>query len=157
MQTQTCETHIEQDAELSILEGLYKNLDQQLGRPARDTEICKAMKITLEEFHQILDRMKGLGIGSFRRIGCEAKHDSQIKYIPDALETNSLEFQESEIREKLANAIEELPMMERLITSLYFFDELSLKEIEAILGINENCISQLQTKAMLRLRSRLNG
>jgi RNA polymerase sigma factor FliA len=63
----------------------------------------------------------------------------------------SFVFQESEIRE-LAVAIDALPKMERLVISLYCYEELTLKEIESVLGISENCITQLKTKAMLSLQ-----
>jgi RNA polymerase sigma factor for flagellar operon FliA len=159
MQAQACETLMEQNAERLTLERLFRSLDQRLGRPAADIEICDEMKISLDEFHQMLDRIKGLNLGSFQKMASQnggTNHEPQIRYIPDASETDSsFVFQKSEIRAILTKAIEALPTMERLITSLYYYDELTLKEIEAILGINEAGISQLHTKAMLRLRSRL--
>jgi RNA polymerase sigma factor for flagellar operon FliA len=148
-----------QNAERLTLEHLYKSLDQRLGRPARDIEICDEMKITLDEFHQILDRIKGLNLGSFQKMASQngdSNSESLIKYIPDASNMDSsFVLRESEIREMLTRAIEALPEMERLIASLHYYDELTLKEIEAVLGINETDISQLHTKAMLRLRSKL--
>jgi len=64
----------------------------------------------------------------------------------------SLLIQESEIREMLTEAIEALPKMERLVISLYCYEELTLKEIESVLGIGEDCIAQLKTRAMLKLQ-----
>ena len=68
---------------------------------------------------------------------------------------SSFVLRESKIREMLTKAIEALPKMEQLITSLHYCDELTLKEIEAILGVSEADIAELHTKAMLRLRSKL--
>jgi RNA polymerase sigma factor FliA len=156
MRTQTCETHFEQSEEQLALEHMYKSLDQRLQRPAEDVEICSEMNITLDEFHQMLDRMKGINLGSFQEMKSEKTDEAQIRYIPDASQTDSsFLFRKSEIKEILTKAIEALPEMERLITSLSYYDELSLKEIEAVLGINKTSLLQLRTKAMLRLRSRL--
>jgi RNA polymerase sigma factor for flagellar operon FliA len=156
MRTQTCETPIEQNEERLALERLYRSLGQRLQRPAEDAEICSEMNITLDEFHQMLDRMKGLNLGSFQEIKSEKSDEMQIRYLPDASQPDSsFLFRKSEIREILARAIDALPETERLITSLCYYDELSLKEIEAVLGIKGGCLLQLQTKATLRLRSRL--
>jgi RNA polymerase sigma factor for flagellar operon FliA len=164
MQVQMCETHIDENAERLALEHLYRSLDQRLGHPAGDMEICDEMKITLGEFHQMLDRMKGLNIGTFQKMApkdhytTNGTNEPLIRYIPDASKTDSsFIFRPSEIREMLTRAIEALPKMERLIISLYYYDELTLKEIEAVLGISGAYISQLHTRAMLRLRSKLSA
>jgi RNA polymerase sigma factor for flagellar operon FliA len=140
------------------LEQIFRNLDQRLGHPAGDKEICDEMKITLKEFHRILDRNKGLDLGSFQPMVFReggANDSSLLRYYPDPSHTEfSLVLRRSEIRGILTRAIEELPMMERLVASLHYYDELTLKEIEAVLGIDETCVSQLHTKAMLRLRSK---
>jgi|WetSurMetagenome_2_1015567.scaffolds.fasta_scaffold845422_1 RNA polymerase sigma factor FliA len=64
----------------------------------------------------------------------------------------SVLFQESEIRRMLTEAIESLPEMERLVISLYCYEELTLKEIESVLGIDEPCVAQLKSRAMLKLQ-----
>jgi RNA polymerase sigma factor (sigma-70 family) len=61
-------------------------------------------------------------------------------------------FREAEIREMLADAIDALPKMERLVISLSCYEEFTLKEIESVLGIDEHCITQLKTRAMLKLQ-----
>ncbi len=159
MQTQTCDTQIEQNVERATLESLYRSLDQRLGHPAGDEEICDEMQITLDEFQQMLDRVKGLNLGSFQKTSPRngnGDNEPMIRYIPDASKKDSfLLFRKSEIRETLARAIESLPKMERLITSLYYYDELTTKQIAAVLRINESRVSRLQTKATLRLRSKL--
>jgi RNA polymerase sigma factor for flagellar operon FliA len=168
MQVQTyatnCETHIDEDLEQLTLGRLYKSLDQKLGHPPGDMEICDEMKISLDEFHQMLDRMKGLSIGIFQKMEPEnddtanENNEPRIRYIADpSREDSSLVFRPSEIREMLTRAIEALPEMERLIVSLYYYDELTLKEIEAVLGVNAACISQLHTRAVLRLRGKLSA
>ena len=77
----------------------------------------------------------------------------QIQTHENLMEQNpSFAFREAEIREMLTKAIEELPKMERLVISLYCYEELTLKEIESVLGISEHCITHLKTRAMLRLQ-----
>jgi RNA polymerase sigma factor FliA len=159
MQMQTNETPFGQNVEQLTLESFYKSLDQRLGHPAGDIEICDEMKISLDAFHQILDRINGLNLGSFQKMESQngdTDNELIIRYIPDTSKMNSsFVFQNSEIQEILTGAIEALPDMERLITALFYYSELTPKEIEAVLGISEACISHLRTKAMLRLRSRL--
>ncbi len=79
-----------------------------------------------------------------------------VKYIPDAPQMDPFfVFHKSEIRNLLGGAIEALPKKERLVVSLYYYDELTMKEIGKVLGVNESRVSQLHTKAMLRLRNKL--
>ena len=141
------------------LEKVYHDLEQRLGRPATDKEVCEEMGITLEEFYELVDQIKGLNIGSFQEV---AVHDDEkngeplVKYVPDAPQLDPFFlFQKSEVRGILATAVETLPKKERLVISLYYFDELTMKEIGKVLGVNESRVSQLHTKAMLRLRSKL--
>jgi RNA polymerase sigma factor FliA len=141
------------------LECILMSLDQRIGRPASDDEICEAMNISLDEFHQILDQFKGLTIGCFQNTASPngtAVGESLIRYIPDASRLDaSFYFLKSEVRTLLTKAINALPKMERIVASLYYVDELTLKEIGTILGISETSLSYLQTKAILRLRSKL--
>jgi RNA polymerase sigma factor FliA len=157
MQVQTYEAHIEPNAERLILEQLYKSLDQRLGHPAGDEEICREMRVTLDEFHQILDRNKKIDLGSLQKLeprDGNYKDGAKIKYIPDEANAESpYLFLEKEMTELLARAIEALPETERLVISLHYYDELTLKEIAEVLGISIAQVSQLRTKAILRLRS----
>ena len=143
----------------AVLEHMYAQLDGRFGHPSEDWEICEAMNISLEEFHRILAGIQDLNLGNFNRItsgngvsGTEAL----IQYIPDSSRPeNSYTLKESEIRERLASAIDQLPEMERLITSLHYYDELTLAEIANVLGIDGADIKKFHTKAVLRLRSKL--
>jgi RNA polymerase sigma factor FliA len=140
------------------LEYLYQHLDQHLGRPAADAEICRGMNISLDEFHRILDQLKDLSLGSFENVANSenAGNDPQIRYIPDASRSDvSVVRCKSEFRKMLTHAIEKLPHLERMIASLYYDDELTLAEIERVLRISSADIAQLRTKTMLRLRSKL--
>jgi RNA polymerase sigma factor for flagellar operon FliA len=141
------------------LEKVYKELEQRLGRPASDKEVCDELAISLEEFYELVDQIKGLNLGSFHEMASQEddrNSEPLIKYIPDAPQMDPFfVFHKSEIRNMLGGAIDALPKKERLVVSLYYFDELTMKEIGKVLGVNESRVSQLHTKAMLRLRTKL--
>jgi RNA polymerase sigma factor FliA len=149
-----------EDREESILECLYRSFDQQSERPPSDSQICEEMKITIGDFYQMLDRIKELRLGQFQTIAGEngnSNNDSLIRYIRNPVQIDSaVVLGKSEIRELLIGAIQELPEIERLVISLHYSDELTLREIGTVLGLNEKDISRLHTKAMLRIRSKLN-
>jgi RNA polymerase sigma factor FliA len=141
------------------LERVYRELEQRLGRPATDKEVCEEMEISLEEFYELVDQIKGLNLGSFQELsGPDEEKNSEplVKYVPDAPHLDPFFiFHKSEIQNILSTAIDTLPKKERLVVSLYYFDELTMKEIGRVLGVNESRVSQLHTKAMLRLRTKL--
>jgi len=141
------------------LEKVYKELEQKLGRPASDKEVCDELGISLDEFYELVDQIKGLNLGSFHEMASQEddrNSEPLIKYIPDAPQMDPFfVFHKSEIRHLLGNAIDALPKKERLVVSLYYFDALTMKEIGKVLGVNESRVSQLHTKAMLRLRTKL--
>ncbi len=141
------------------LERIYKELEQRLGRPATDKEAAEAMKISLDEFYDLIDQIRGLNLGSFQDLATQdgdKNAEPLVKYVPDAPQMNPFfVFQRSEIRNILSAAIDCLPKKERLVVSLYYYDELTMKEIGQVLGVNESRVSQLHTKAMLRMRTKL--
>lgn len=141
------------------LERVYRELEQRLGRPATDNEVCEKMEISLNEFHELVDQIKGLNLGSFQELAGQdddKNGEPLVKYVPDAPQMDPFfMFHKSEMKQILADAIDVLPKKERLVISLYYFDELTMKEIGKVLGVNESRVSQLHTKAMLRLRTKL--
>ncbi len=141
------------------LEKIYRELEQRLGRPATDKEVCDAMEISLQEFYELVDQIKGLNLGSFQELaGQDDDKNSEplVKYVPDAPQMDPFfVFHKTEVQGILSTAIDTLPKKERLVVSLYYFDEMTMKEIGKVLGVNESRVSQLHTKAMLRLRTKL--
>ncbi len=141
------------------LEKVYRELEQRFGRPATDKEVCDEMDITLDEFYELVDQIKGLNLGSFQELSNQDDDKSGeplVKYVPDAPQMDPFFlYHKTEIQGILSTAIDLLPKKERLVVSLYYFDELTMKEIGKVLGVNESRVSQLHTKAMLRLRTKL--
>jgi RNA polymerase sigma factor for flagellar operon FliA len=141
------------------LERVCRELEQRLSRPATDKEVSEAMEMPLEEFYELMDQIKGLNLGSFQELsGQEEDKNSEplVKYVPDAPHLDPFfVFHKTEIKGILSGAIDSLPKKERLVVSLYYFDEMTMKEIGKVLSVNESRVSQLHTKAMLRLRTKL--
>src|SRR5438105_9790681 len=138
------------------LERMYTDLSQKLGRPATDEEISEAMGGNIEDFHALVNQLHGLTIGSFENLSDSEDSDNYINYYPDD-GTNDpyTKFEANELTTLLSDAIEELPEKERLVLSLYYYEEFTMKEIGSLLGVNESRVSQLHTKAMMRLRGKL--
>ena len=110
----------------------------------------------IEDFHALVDQLHGLTIGSFENLSDSDDSESYINYYPDDGSNDPYaKFESNELTRLLAGAIDELPEKERLVLSLYYYEEFTMKEIGALLGVNESRVSQLHTKATLRLRGRL--
>ncbi len=138
------------------LERTYAELTQKLGRAATDEEVSEALGEDIEDFHALVDQLHGLTVGSFENMGDNEDSDNYINYYPDD-GTNDpyARFETHELTKLLAEAIDTLPEKERLVLSLYYYEEFTMKEIGALLGVNESRVSQLHTKATLRLRAKL--
>ncbi|MBP1773713.1 MAG: polymerase, sigma 28 subunit, FliA/WhiG subfamily [Holophagaceae bacterium] len=138
------------------IESAYHMLEQQMGRAATDEEVARHLGIPLEELHKNLDELKGVTLGTFVEVGEDGEGESLISFVPDPdAEDPHQTFQASEIKEILRDAMEVLPKKEKFVVQLYYFDELTMKEIGTLLNITESRVSQLHTKAMLRLRGKL--
>jgi len=146
-----------------LVEQSYQQLEQTLGRHATDQEVSSNLGVGLEEFYKILDSLKGVTLGKFVEInandalGADESEPSLAFIADDSSEDPFVLFQKQELTMILAEAIKKLPEKERYVVSLYYFDELTMKEIGTVLEITESRVSQLHTKAMLRLREALNS
>jgi RNA polymerase sigma factor FliA len=143
----------------SKLEKAFTTLKKTLGRQPDEFEVAHYLGITLEQYFKLLDDTKGISI------------ISQEDLTPDYLETHSAAdvmelvnqsnpldlFTGEEFRFRLKRTIEELPEKEKLVVSLYYYDEMTMKEIGRILDLTESRVCQLHTQAILRLRSAMKG
>ncbi|MBZ5537996.1 MAG: FliA/WhiG family RNA polymerase sigma factor [Acidobacteriia bacterium] len=143
-----------------LLERTTGELSKKLGRVAEDREIAHAMGLKLDGYQRMLDEVKGLTFGTFQPVvtndkdGGEAK--DLIEFLPASENSDPhLICERSEWRRLLGGLINTLPRKERLVISLYYYEELSMKEIGAVLDVNESRVSQLRQKAMFLLRRRL--
>ena len=123
-------------------------LESELGRSATDAEIAEALEISTKELQVIVGQFNSSTIIPLEEY---LKTDS-----PEALDADPVETTEYlELKETLSKVIDKLPEKERLVVSLYYYDELTLKEISLIMHLSEARISQLHTKAIMRMRGSL--
>ena len=123
-------------------------LEAKFGRAATDKEIAAELGISMDDLNVLLGR---LNIATVIPLEEYAKVESTANQIPGPSE--NIEFKE--LQESLAAAIDKLPEKEKIVISLYYYEELTLKEISLILKLSEARISQLHTKAVFRLRGYL--
>jgi RNA polymerase sigma factor for flagellar operon FliA len=138
------------------MEGAVRSLLQKLGRAPSEAEIAEEMNLSLGQYQQVLGELKGLEVGSLNVERSEDAGDEELAYIPGAPEDDPLfRCMQGEMRQRLAEALETLPERERLVLTLYYFEELSMKEIGLTLSVVESRVSQIHTAAVVRLRAAL--
>lgn len=125
-----------------------REIEGREGREARDTEIAATMGISLDEYQRILQDSAACQIASVDDV-------NDISAVTDHDANPLLDTENGALRGAVATAIAGLPERERLVMSMYYDDELNLKEIGAVLGISESRVCQLHGQALVRLRSRL--
>lgn len=134
-------------------------LEARLGRPASDAEIAKSMGVSDDEFGRLMLKISGTAILSLSDVwapGGERDHPSIGDSIESPLSLNPENSVEREdIRRVVVQAIGELPDKEKKVLILYYYEDLTLKEIGQVLDVTESRISQLHSKAILRLRAKL--
>lgn len=130
-----------------------RSVEARTGRDATDQEVAREMGLPLDEYHQILQDASTCKVLSFEDIGSEQHNMADL--MPDAGPGPVDQLQNQDFASSLAGAIEQLPERERLVVSLYYDEELNLKEIGAVLKVSESRVSQLLSQAHSRLRARL--
>lgn len=140
------------------MEEAVRAVTQKLGRVPTEPEIARELELSLSEYQQLLGELKGLEIGSLHIERNEDSGDEELAYIPGSPDDDPL-FQclHGEMKQRLADAIEELPEKERLVMTLYYYEELTMKEIGLTLGVVESRVSQIHSSAVVRLRAALVG
>jgi RNA polymerase sigma factor for flagellar operon FliA len=143
------------------LERICAELENRLGRSATDQEISEAMGISVHEFYQLLSEVSCTTLSSLDELWLVHSNDDDTVRVLDLVRNNDSEdplhqVEMEEIKTTLANAIDCLPERERMVIALYYYEGLTLKEIGEIMEISESRVSQIHTKAIFRLRGRLN-
>jgi RNA polymerase sigma factor for flagellar operon FliA len=143
----------------SRLERAFAQVEQRLGRAATDVEVAEQLDISVDELHQILRESPGVAVISVDELRGEGDEDFErnlLEYLadPEAIQPD-VKLNLDQIYQIVADAIDNLPEKERLVISLYYYDELTMKEIGEIMDITESRVSQIHTKAVIRLRSKL--
>lgn len=141
------------------LERVYYELENSLRRVPTDEEVAKAMGMTVEEHNELLSQLSYTSVLALEELRSTGEKDDKLSLIDSIEDTTSpdpaLSFEHKEIKDILADAITKLPERERTVISLYYYDGLTLREIGEILGVTESRVSQLHTKAILRLKAKM--
>ncbi|MDR2143124.1 MAG: RNA polymerase sigma factor WhiG, partial [Treponema sp.] len=135
------------------------SLEAQLGRTATDQEIAQSLGMDEGEFVKTMMKISGTSILSLNDVWFSGDENDKVS-IGDSIESPSslnpdVIVEKNEIRRVIADAISELPDKEKKILVLYYYEDLTLREIGEVLEVTESRVSQLHTKAILRLRSKL--
>ena len=140
------------------IEHSLSSLEKKFGRPATDEEMATSLDVSLNHYYKLLDETKTISfmdIELLRQKKPEAIVSGELSAISMDQSDPFAALNLQQIRDLLAKNINNLPKNERLTVSLYYFNELTMKEIGNVLGYTESRISQIHSKAMLRLRTKL--
>jgi len=143
----------------SKVDKVVQELQAKLSRSPEDEEVAKEMGISLDQFHDTLNETKSIPVFSLEDLGI-AKESGEQQSLLDCLAGKAdadpqTQIRLIELKEIIAKAIDALPEKERLMVSLYYYEELTMKEIGAVLEITESRVSQIHSKAVYRLRTKL--
>jgi RNA polymerase sigma factor for flagellar operon FliA len=131
-------------------------LTAKYGRPPSELEISQGLNMDLAAYQQLQRELRGLGIGTLHSGRFLDSGEEQLVYLSSPPEGDPLfRYLSAEMREGLAAAILKLPDRERLVMTLYYYEESTMKEIGLILGVLESRVSQIHTSAVLHLRREL--
>lgn len=142
------------------LENVVGKLESKLGRTARDEEIAEQLGIPIEEFRQTLLKLSGTVVHSINDTWFTGDDNDKVSIgetieSPNELNPDTI-IEKEEVKKMIVKTIEELPEKEKKVLILYYYEDLTLKEIGEVLNVTESRVSQLHTKAIMRLRSKLN-
>jgi len=132
---------------------VVREIENRTGRDARDHEIAESLNVSLDEYHQLLQEASGHRVFSYEELDVEEQ--GGVTSLTQR-EKGPLEgLQSEDFKKGLAEAIAGLPERERLVMSLYYDEELNLREIGAVIGVSESRVCQIHSQAVIRLQSRM--
>lgn len=139
------------------LERTYLQLEQKLGRDVEDAEVAEALDLSLDQLYRI-KQISSISFISYEELGYTSNNDKE-KLVSSLVRDDGDDVLTrtgfKQLKAAIAEAIEELPEKEKLVLSLYYMDELTMKETGEVLGVTESRVSQLHSQAIIRLRSKL--
>ncbi len=141
-----------------LVEKTYAKLEKDLGRSATDDEVCAELQCTMDEFHELLNKSKSVSLLNIEDAAAMSKGDKRL--MVSLMETSRSANPAQAVgykraQEIIKDGIKSLPEKQRLVLSLYYFEDLNLKEIGQVLDVTESRVSQLHTQAILKLKAKL--
>lgn len=136
------------------------SLENKLHRAPTDQELAKDLNLSMQEFHEALTRISSSSIVALEELWTISSTGTESVALIDTIEDRQSKdpaavVDVTEVKERLAHAISNLPEREKIVIALYYYEGLTLREIGDVLGVTESRVSQLHTKAILRLKGRL--
>lgn len=130
-----------------------REVENRTGRDARAAEVAEVLGIGIDEYHRALESAVSTRLLSFDQLADDPERAQLLPEAPDLAPDGFCEA--DEFREALAAAIGHLPEREQMVLSLYYDDELNLREIGEVLGVSESRVCQIHGQAVVRIRARL--
>ena len=128
-------------------------IENRTGRDAKAADVAEVLGVSIEEYHRMLESAASSRLLSFEQLALDPERSMLLPESPDA--GPELALEDDQFRNALAEAIEGLPEREQLVLSLYYDEELNLREIGEVLNVSESRVCQIHGQAVLRIRSRL--
>ncbi|MEO5971281.1 MAG: FliA/WhiG family RNA polymerase sigma factor, partial [Bdellovibrionia bacterium] len=142
-----------------ILERCFSKIEQDLGRQATEEEVYAELGISQAEYHELLNQVRSVSLLSYDDISHFSKADKRALHgsreSGAKTPTPYSEVNVAYIKRMISEAIQDLPEKQRLVLSLYYYEDLNLKEIGRVLDVTESRVSQLHTQAIIRLKAKL--
>jgi RNA polymerase sigma factor for flagellar operon FliA len=138
------------------IERAISKVEQKLKRTPDEDEVAAELGISLLEYHEWLIDIRGLNLGSLESAAPDEDGRDLLKFVSSDEESWPTKVVErAELQRVIAEAIVNLPEMEKTVLGLYYHEELTLREISKIVNLHESRISQIKTQAILRLRNHM--
>ena len=134
---------------------VIRRIENATGEEAKPADIARALQIPLDEYYRIMQDAVSCRLFSFDQMGTGEEDGNPAAFTADEGPGPAEQLEEDDFRKALAAAIDALPEREKLVLSLYYDDELNLREIGAILDVSESRICQIHGQALVRLRARI--
>ena len=142
------------------IEGANAKLERTLGRTPTDEEVATELDVSIDDFQESLLQISNSSVVALDELWAVSDASGDQVSLLDTMKDPAAvdparELGVSELKDRLAHAISRLPEREKLVVALYYYENLTLREIGEVLGVTESRVSQLHTKAVLRLKARL--
>jgi len=143
----------------NMISKAQEGLERSLGREPTDAEVAKELDMSVAQYEELLERVRP---AILIPLNAETDDDGEKTNIAeriadDTAATSYEDADRNEFRQMLEEVVLELPQQERTVLVLYYYENMMLKEIGKVLGVSESRVSQIHTKALLRMRGRLKG
>ena len=144
------------------IERVHGKLEHRLHRTPSDEEMAFELNLSVEEFQESLVKISNSTVVALDELWAVSDSSGDQVSLLDTIQDPqaadpATEMDTTEMKDRLADAIARLPEREKLVVALYYYENLTLREIGEVLGVTESRVSQLHTKEVLRLKSRLQG